>query len=449
VYLLSANLVSRSGRAITAITTGAPAVVVALGLIAACGDGKKPPPAPPPPAAVQVAPVVRRDLPLYIEAVGAFDGYVNVDIRARVRGYLESQTYKDGSSVALGAPLFTIDDSEYQAAARAAQAALSRAKVGLAKNRLDVERGQGLVKAGVGSQQDLDNALAGAADAEAQIRSAEAQLQTAQLNLGYTRIRSPIAGVAGLALVRVGNLVGQDGPTLLTTVSQVDPIRVNFPLSELDYVRYPDRFKKLDSRDLAWAQKQFPRLDAGGNTDDDDPGIQVVLADGKIYNHRGVIIAVNRQIDATTGTVQIQSLVPNPDGILRPGEYANVRIRRQDEGKNVVVVPEKAILSVQGTSSVAVVGADNKVSLRRVELGPSGAGVRVVLKGLEGGENIVVEGVQRVSDGATVDPRPAAASPTPGAASPTPGAAAAAPGAAPATAPRAPAPTPPAPARGN
>jgi RND family efflux transporter MFP subunit len=382
------------------------ATAIAL-LCAACAEKKPPPPAPPP--AVQVAPVGRRDLPLFIDAVGSLDGYVNVDIRARVRGYLESQAYKDGSTVAAGALLFTIDDAEYQAAARAAQAALARAKVGLAKNRLDVTRGEGLLKAGVGSQQDLDNALAGAADAEAQIRSAEAQLQQTQLNLGYTRIRSPIAGTAGLALVRPGNLVGQDGPTLLTTVSQTDPIRVDFPLSELDYVRYPERFTKMEGRDLAWAQKQLAKLDAGGTAADDDPGVQLVLADGRTYKHRGVIITVNRQIDPSAGTVRLQALVPNPDGALRPGEYALVRIPRQSEGKNVLVVPEKAILSVQGTSSVAVVGADNKVSLRRVELGPSAEGVRVVVQGLQGGENIVVEGVQRVADGAVVDPRPAAA----------------------------------------
>ena len=209
------------------------------------------------------------------------------------------------------------------------------------------------------SQQEVDNATAAVADAEAQVHAAEAQLQEASLNLGYTTVHSPISGVAGLALVRVGNLVGQDGPTLLTTVSQLDPVRVNFPLNELDYVRYPDRFAHLEARDLAWAKQELTRLDAHPELS----GVELILADASVYPHRGVIVAVNRQIDANTGTTQLQALVSNPDGILRPGEYARVRIRRENEGKNVVVVPEKALVSVQGTFSAAVVGPDNKISM--------------------------------------------------------------------------------------
>jgi membrane fusion protein (multidrug efflux system) len=305
--------------------------------------------------------------------------------------------------VTAGQVLFAIEPTEYQVAAKSANASLLRAKVALSRTKLDRERDQGLVKAGLASQQDLDNAIAAVADAEAQVSAAEAAVQQAGLNLGYSTIRSPIAGVAGLALVRVGNLVGQDGPTLLTTVSQLDPIRVNFPLTEVDYVRYPARFAHLEGRDLVWAQNEFPRLDREPSA----PGVELVLADGSVYPHRGAIVAVNRQIDAGSGTTQLQALVPNPDGILRPGEYARVRIRRDNEGKDVVVVPEKALIAVQGTYSVAVIGADNKVGLRRVELGTSTQGVRLVTSGLAGGEHIVVEGLQRVTDGATVDPRPA------------------------------------------
>ena len=373
--------------------------------LAACDAGKAQPVAAPPPAQVGFAEVEKRDVALYIEAVGTLDGYVNADIRARVRGYLEHQGYPDGAPVTAGQVLFTIEATEYQAAARSAGANLARARVGLGKNKLDRDRDQGLVKAGMASQQDLDNASAAVADSEAQVSAAEAQLQQAQLSLGYTTIRSPIAGVAGLALVRVGNLVGQDGPTLLTTVSQLDPIRVNFPLSEIDYVRYPERFAHLEGRDLAWARQEFARLDRQPEL----PGVELVLADGKPYPHRGAIVAVNRQIDATTGTTQLQALVPNPDGRLRPGEYARIRIRREDEGKGVVVVPEKALVSVQGSYSVAVIGADNKVQLRRIELGAGTPGYRVVTSGLSGGEHIVVDGLQRVSDGATVVPHPAAA----------------------------------------
>jgi membrane fusion protein, multidrug efflux system len=394
------------------------ATAIACVVLAACTEDKKPPAGPPPPASVGVVTVERRDVTLYIEAVGSLDGYVNADIRARVRGFLQSQTYKDGGSVKAGQTLFTIEATEWQAGATSADAALTRAKVALAKNKVDLERDQGLYKAGMLSRQDVDNAAAAVADGDAQIRAAQAQLQQASLNLGYTTIRSPIDGVAGLALVRVGNLVGQDGPTLLTTVSQLDPVRVNFPLNEVDYVRYPERFAHLEGRDLAWAKKEFTKLDAHP----EQPGVEIVLADGSVYPHRGAIVAVNRQIDPTSGTAQLQALVPNPDGVLRPGEYARVRMRRESEGTNAVLVPEKALLSVQGQFSAAVVGPDNKVSFKKLELGSSTNGMRVVKSGLTGGEKVIVDGLQRVTDGASVDPHPAPATPPAGsgAAAPNP-----------------------------
>jgi membrane fusion protein (multidrug efflux system) len=383
-----------------------PGLVFLLGLAAGCAEKRAAPPAPPPPT-VYVSPVVRRDVPLYVEAVGVLDGYVNADIRARVRGYLRSQNYKDGASVKAGDLLFTIEPTEYSAAVSSARANLDRARVARDRNKIQVERNQGLLKAGMISQQDYDNAAAGLADTDAQIQAQQALVQSADLNLSYTTIRAPIAGVAGLALVRVGNLVGQDGPTLLTTVSQVDPARVNFALSEIDYLKYPERFEHLEQRDLAWFAKQAPVLDAKGATGSGDPGVEIVLADGSTYAHRGLVVSANRQIDVTTGTIQLQALVGNPDGLLRPGQYARVRIQRSDAGKNVLVVPEKSLIAVQGQYSVAVVGADNKVQLRRVELGPVAKGAQIIDKGLAEGERVVVEGVQKASDGATVDPRPA------------------------------------------
>lgn len=254
------------------------------------------------------------------------------------------------------------------------------------------------------SRQDLDNITASVADTEGQVQAAQAQVTQAQLNLSYTQIRSPLSGIAGLAMVRVGNLVGQDGPTLLTTVSQLDPIRVNFPISEVNYVRYPERFKHLESRDLDWAKKQFSKLGSGKTADNGDPGIELVLSDGSTYANRGVIVAANRQVNQSTGTLQVQALVPNPELSLRPGQYAHVRMRRQNEGKDALLVPEKALISVQGTYSVGVIGQKNKVELRRVELGPSAQGQRVVLAGLSEGERIVVEGVQKISEGALVNP---------------------------------------------
>ena len=371
---------------------------------AACGDPKKPPP--PPPAAVLVTPVVRQDVPIFIEAVGTLDGYVNADIRARVKGYLHSQDYKDGSTVKEGQLLFTIEQAEYTTAVAAARAAVARASAARTNAHAALERNQELAPKGVVSKQELDNAIAADADSAGQVSAAQAALQQAELNLSYTQIKAPNGGVAGLALIRVGNLVGQDGPTLLTTVSQVDPIRVNFPMSEIDYVRFPDRLKRLDGRDLTWAKKQFPRLDAH-DLADGDPGIDLVLADGSLFAHRGLIVTANRQVDASTGTIQLQALFPNGDGLLRPGQYGRVRIRRENEGKAALVVPEKALISVQGTYSLGVVGADNKVALRRVELGPSVRGFRIVTKGVDEGDRVVVEGQQKIADGATVAPQPA------------------------------------------
>lgn len=386
---------------------GASVAFSALALFAVACDAKKPPPAPPPPPLVYVTTVVKRDVPLYIDSVGALDGYDNADIRARVRGYLRTQSYKDGSRVKAGELLFTIEPTEYVASVVSAKASLERAKVARDRNKIQLDRDEGLLKSGMISQQDLDNATASLADTEAQITAAQAAIETTSLNLSYTQIHSPINGVAGLALVRVGNLVGQDGPTLLTTVSQTDPIRLNFSLSEVDYVRHPERFRHMETRDLAWARKQFALLDGGAAAEGSDPGVELVLADGSVYPHRGVIVTANRQIDASTGTIQVQALVPNSDGFLRPGQYARARIRRTEAGHDELVVPERALISVQGAYSVAVVGPDNKVSIHKVELGPAAKGLQILMSGVAEGDRVVVDGTQKVSEGALVDARPA------------------------------------------
>jgi len=373
---------------------------------AACAE-KKPPP--PPPPTVLVAPVTRGDLALSIEAVGTLDGYVNADIRARVKGYLRSQNYKDGSPVKEGQLLFTIESDEYTNAVAAANAALVRATAAKANGKVSLERNTLLAQQGLVSTQTVDDATAQAADSSGQVLAAQASLRQAQLNLSYTQIHTPVSGIAGLALVRVGNLVGQDGPTLLTTVSQLDPIRVNFPMSEIDYVRFPDRLKDLTKRDVAWAKQQFPKLDAKQPAEGEDPGMELILADGSVYPHRGLLVSANRQVDASTGTIQLQAFFPNPEASLRPGQYARVRIPREDQGKGVLTVPEKALINVQGSYSIAVVGKDHKVKLRQVDLGPPAKGLRIVLKGVNEGETIVVDGVQKVSDDSLVNPKPAPA----------------------------------------
>ena len=382
-------------------------MVAASVLGAGCSEAKKAPAGPPPPATVLVAPVTRRDLSLAVETMATLDGYVNAEIRARVKGYLQSQAYKDGAAVKTGQLLFTLEPTEYSSAVSSAKAAVARAKAAQNHNATQYARDNGLFKTGVVSKQDVDNSAASVADADGQVQAAEALLTQAELNLSYTRVLSPIDGVAGLALVRIGNLVGQDGPTLLTTVSQIDPIRVTFPISETDFIKSTDRFKNLDNRDLSWAKRQFAKLTSTGKTESGDPGIELLLSDGSVFPNRGVVVTANRQIDASTGTIQIQALFPNPDSVLRPGQFGRVRLQRSDEGRNVLVVPDKAIVSVQGSASVAVVGADNKVHIHRVELGSVSGPFRILKSGVNEGDRVVVEGTQKATEGSTVNPQPA------------------------------------------
>jgi membrane fusion protein, multidrug efflux system len=381
------------------------AAVIAIGL-ASCKsrqDAKQPPP----PPVVYVEPAARHELPLFVESVAALDGYITTEIRARVRGYLRTQDFKDGSLVKAGQVLFTIERSEFNAANSAARAGVSRAKAAENHDRSQLTRNQNLVREGVVSQQEVENSSANLHESAAEVRAAKADLAQAALNLSYTTVRSPISGVAGIPLIRLGNLVGQDGPTLLVTVSQVDPMRVTFPLSEIDYVKNPERFKSLERRDLGWARRQFEKLEAEGRDESGDLGIELVLSDGKPYAHRGVVIATDRQIDTTTGTIRLQALVPNPDGFLRPGQFGRVRIPQPKEERAPIAVQEKALINVQGTFSIAIVKPDNKVALRRVEVGPSAKGLRIVLSGLKEGERVIVEGVQKVAEGARVNPLPA------------------------------------------
>jgi membrane fusion protein (multidrug efflux system) len=374
--------------------------LAALSLAAAasgCDETKAKPPAPTP--HVTVAVVARKDVNLSLEAVGNLDGYVNAEIRARVRGLLQAQRYKDGATVKQGQLLFSIDRAEYAAALDAAKAAVARAETAAAHNKAQLERRKDLGAARVVSRQELEDAEASAHDADDQVKATGAQLRQAELNVSYTEIRSPVTGIAGLAQVRVGNLVGQDGPTLLTTVSEVDPIRVNFPMSEIDYVKAAERLKQLDGRDRAWAEAQFKKMDAGQGRDD---GLELVLADGSVYAHRGVIVAVNRQIDATTGTIELQALFPNHEGVLRPGQFGRVRMRRRDVGAQALVVPDASLVQVQGTYSLAVVGVDGKVKLRRVEVGPAAGPSRIITSGVEVGDRVILDGLQKAPDGATV-----------------------------------------------
>jgi membrane fusion protein (multidrug efflux system) len=376
--------------------------LTALGL-AGCSK-EAPKPAAPPPPKVVVAPVSARQVDLFADNVGQLDGFVNAEIRARVKGYLTQQLYRDGAHVKAGQLLFTIDPSEYQAALESAQGTLARAHAAVQLAKQQFARAETLIKSGTVTQRSLDDATAALADATGQERAAAAAVREAQLNLSYTQLRSPIDGVAGLALVRVGNLVGQDGPTRLTTVSTLDPMRVRFPISERDYLKNAKKYQELSTFDAKQVKAKLVSLE---QAPEPDQGVELILADDSTYPRKGLIVAADREINPSTGTIQVEALFENPEGILRPGSYARIHMRRSDSGATQIVVPQKALLEVQGTFSIAVVKQDNKVELRRVEVGPTTGDERVVTKGLAVGERVVVEGVQKVADGAPVVPQSA------------------------------------------
>jgi len=359
------------------------AIMIAASAAGSCGGKHEPPP--PPPPEVRVATVEAKDVAVRSEWVGTMDGSVNAQIRARVQGYLESQNYTEGTLVTPGTLLFTIDARPYRVALDAAKGDLGRAEAQFTKTQQDVTRYTPLAKEGAISQQELDNSVQANRAAKAAVDSARAGVEKAQLDLDWTQLKSPIGGIAGISVAQVGDLIGEN--TVLTTVSQVDPIKVSFPISEQEYLRYADRIQ-LDGG----AQRQGT--------------LELVLADGSVYPERGTASVANRQVDVKTGTLLLVSLFPNPSNLLRPGQYAKVRATLETK-HDAVAVPQRAVQEVQGTYQVAVVGADNKVSIRTVKPGARVDNDWVIDEGLTSGERIVVDGLQRVRDGLTVNPKPA------------------------------------------
>jgi len=354
------------------------------------------------PADVEVVQVEQRDVPIYGEWIGTLDGLTNADVRAQVTGYLMKQAYQEGAFVKQGQLLFQIDPRPFQAALDQAEGQLAQAKALLAnaiavqgRTQLDVERYGPLAKEQAASQQDLDNAVqnnlaakATVQTAEAQIKSSEATVETARINLDFTRLIAPIDGIAGQAQLQVGALVNlSSGP--VTSVSTVDPIKVYFTVSEPQYLGWRKRFPTESSR-----------LEADKNL-----RLELILADGSVYPHTGTFYFADRQVDVGTGAIRIAGLFPNPGNILRPGGYGKVRavIRLQ---QNALVVPQRAVSELQGGYQVAVVGPDNKVSIKTVTVGDRVGNEWVIPDGLKPGEKVIAEGIQKVRPGAQVNPKP-------------------------------------------
>jgi membrane fusion protein (multidrug efflux system) len=360
--------------------------------IAAAGCGKKDAPAGAPPE-VYVTPVVQRDVPVYMELVGQTKGSQDVEIRARVEGYLDRVAFTEGSFVRRGALLYQIDPKPLEAALANAKANLATAQARLDKANTDVNRLTPLAKQQAVSQQELDNALANQDAARAQVDANKAAVEKATLDLGYTRITSPIEGLVGTTQVKAGNLVGRGESTLLTTVSQVDPILFRAGLSEAEYLRLARQVLETGR----------PATQAAS--------IELILADGTVHPHKGSVDAIERAIDPTTGTLAVQSKFPNPERVVRPGAYGRVRFVVETK-KGALLVPQRAVQELQNLYSLAVVGDGNKVSFRNVKVGPRVDSLWVIEEGLKPGEKVVVEGLLRVRDGAVVVPKPAAAAPS-------------------------------------
>src|SRR5579863_9943926 len=374
-------------------------------------SGAKPTVRTPPSPVVEVAPVEQKDVPIYGEWIGTLTGHVNADIKAQVPGYLLTRNYKEGSFVPKGQLLFEIDPRPFQATLDQAKGQLAQAEAQLAqeearlataeanqlKSQLDVEKYGPLAKADAVSKQDFDNAVqtnlanqaqvkaanAAIGAAKAQIQASQAAVETATINLNFTRIASPIDGIAGIAKAQVGDLVSSSSG-VLTTVSTLDPIRDYFTVSEQEYLAL--RNQLVSSTAQQWK-------------------LQLILADGTTYPHAGQFYFADRQVNQTTGSIQLAALFSNPGNALRPGEYGKVRavVRVQ---RNAILIPQSAVTEQQGSYLVSVIGDDSRVVTRTVQVGERSGPMWVIQNGLKPGEHVVVQGQQNLRAGMLVQSKP-------------------------------------------
>jgi membrane fusion protein (multidrug efflux system) len=356
------------------------AVLLAAATVAAAAFGcskseAAKPPAPPP--GVVVTPVVQRDEVIHREWIGTTQGDVNAEIRPKVDGYLLRRVYAEGSYVRQGQLLFEIDARQVQSQLQQAQANMAQAQSNLDKANRDVARFEPLAAQHAISQQEVDNARSAQSAARATVGALRAAVENASLNTSWTRVTSPISGVAGIAQAQVGNLVGPQ--TVLATVSKVDPIRVLYQISEQEYLQH--------QKDPAMRNAE----------------LELVLADGSVFPQKGHISLSGRDVDVKTGTITVVGLFPNPGNLLRPGQFAKVRAATSTH-RGALLVPQRAVNEMQGIYQVAVVGADNKADVRTVKLGDRIGPMWLVEEGVQPGERVIVEGFSRVKPGMVVQP---------------------------------------------
>ena len=361
-------------------------IVWPLLVLAACSQEKNAPPPPPPPE-VSVVETRAQDVPLYLEFVGQTSGIKDIAIRARVEGFLEGLHFQEGAQVNKGDLLYTLESQPFEEKVAARRSAVAEAETMLAYAKRDLERIRPLAEINAVSQSDLDGAIAAHDAAVAAKAAAEAMLRASEIQLGYTRIVSPIDGIIGKTQAKVGDFVGRDpNPVILNTVSQVDTILVTFFITETQYL--------MIARHLGDTQAAPQAAQAD---------LELILIDGTIYGHKGRPDFVDREVDTTTGAMLVQASFPNPDKLLRPGQFARLRIRGQviEDG---ILIPQRCVMELQGLHNVFVVNADNTVATREVTVGPTVGSSWLISKGLEPGEKVIYEGLQKVKDGVTVRP---------------------------------------------
>jgi len=344
-------------------------------------------PAPPVPT-VEVATVVQQNVPIYSNWVAVLDGYVNAQIQPHVTGYIIRQDYQEGSVVRKGQVLFEIDPRPFKAALDLAKAQLAQAEAQLGKARLDVERDTPLAQQRAIAQAQLDTEIQAKLGAQALVLAAKANIEQAELNVEWTKVTSLVNGIAGIAQVQIGNLVGPSA--ILTSVSQVDPIKAYFTVSEQEFTDFHRRFPTQAS--VEEQRKRIP--------------LQLLLADGSVYERPGTIYFADREVNPATGAIRIAGVFPNPNNLLRPGGYGRVRASARTEN-GALLIPQRAVVELQGSHQVAVVGNDNKVSIRPVTVGDRVGNLWIVTEGLKPGERVIVEGLMKVRDGAPVKAVPA------------------------------------------
>jgi RND family efflux transporter MFP subunit len=366
------------------------ALVVAVLLVSAlgCSNSKVRAAAPPPPPVVEVAPVIQQNVPVQGEWVGTLEGYVNAQISPQVSGYLIRQDYQEGAYVKKDQLLFEIDPRPFQAVLDQAKGQLAQAEAQMANAQINVNRDIPEAEAHAIPQSQLDNDTQTLRAAKAAVEADQAAVEQASINLGYTRVVSLIDGIAGINTVQVGNLVGPS--TVLTAVSQVNPIKVYFPISEQEYLRLADGAGP-GSVDFMTHASRIP--------------LKLTLADESTYPHPGKIIFADRQVNVQTGTIQIVGEFPNSRNLLRPGQYARVQASTGTLN-GALLVPQSAVTQLQGTDQVTVIGADNRAQLRTVQVGPTVGTLWVITSGLKRGERVVAIGSDKVKDGQQVNPTP-------------------------------------------